>query len=275
MEKNRYFIKQIHYDLATGFRQNILILAVYFVGTIIFSQVQLHEFMDMNLGISWGSSIGAMFKGIKELSEMGQEFNSFRIPIEWLWFHICYLIGIAAYPMHDYDERGYQFLIRAGSKKIWWISKCVWVIVYCAASYLVFWLGIGVSDIISMNSFSLRDDTYFGTVYNYMAHGQLYYIIFAMPALVMAATAMMELMLVFMKNEIVAVIIVFSYIVMSAYIKNPLLIENYIMISRYDFSNIGRELIVGTIICLVFTVMSVILGYLNFKRIEWGNRKCT
>ena len=99
--KNRYLLKQIRYDVRTGLRQNIWLLVVYFVGTIVFTQVQLHEFVDMNLGISWGSGIGALFKGINELSELKHNFNSFRIPIEWMWFHICYLIGIAAYPMHD------------------------------------------------------------------------------------------------------------------------------------------------------------------------------
>lgn len=272
--KNRYLLKQIRYDVRTGLRQNIWLLVVYFVGTIVFTQVQLHEFVDMNLGISWGSGIGALFKGINELSELKHNFNSFRIPIEWMWFHICYLIGIAAYPMHDYDERGYQFLIRAGNKKIWWMSKCIWVIVYCSISYVIFFAGIGVSNIISMKSFSVDDDTYFGSLYSYISHGQLYYVIFVMPLLVMIATAMLELMAVFIKNEIVGIICVFSYIVISAYQKNPILIENYIMISRYNFSNLHNELIVGTFICVIVIFVSAVVGYMNFKKKEWGNHKC-
>lgn len=48
--------------------------------------------------------------------------------------------------------------------------------------------------------------------------------------------------------------------------KNPILIENYIMISRYNFSNLHNELIVGTFICVIVIFVSAVVGYMNFKK---------
>ena len=46
--KNRYLLKHIRYDVRTGLRQNIWLLVVYFVGTIVFTQVQLLLFSTLN-----------------------------------------------------------------------------------------------------------------------------------------------------------------------------------------------------------------------------------
>ncbi len=41
---------------------------------------------------------------------------------------ISSLFVSAFYPVMDYNERGYQFLLRAGSRGSWWKSKLVWVV---------------------------------------------------------------------------------------------------------------------------------------------------
>lgn len=274
LKKNNYFIKQILYDLKTGFSQNGWLLLVYFIGTIVLSQVQLRELIDMGLCISNGSGLVAMLKGIKEISEMNYDLNSFRIPVEWIWLHVGYLIGVAGFPMHDYDERGYQFLIRSRNKKIWWFSKCAWVFIYSISCCIIFYLSMGVSNLVCINNLGTIDETYFGSLSTYVPSAQLFYIMFIMPILSIIAFSMVELMVIFMKNEIIGIVIVLIYIIASAYKKNPLLVGNYLMICRYDFSRLGTEIILGTIICLIIIVGSVIVGYMNFKKIEWGNHKC-
>lgn len=60
--------------------------------------------------------------------------------VEWLLVNLCILYATLNYVFSDFDVMGIQFLSRAGKRKIWWNSKCVWQICFITIAHSIVYI---------------------------------------------------------------------------------------------------------------------------------------
>lgn len=199
----------------------------------------------------------------------------FRIPMEWFLFHIGYLFFILRYPFRDYAERGYQFLLRSGSKGIWWLSKYIWTIGtaigYCLIFYTITFLW---SILLGREIFWQQTDRW-GLGLGECGRQEMIWLLFVMPVLVSAALSAFVLLISFIWNQAGAVISMLTVLVASAYWKHPLLIGNYTMICRYNIvgGRLEEQLLCGCVICTCLLLIFGLIGYISFCKRELMKRE--
>lgn len=259
--------RQIWYDIQAG------TLSIWY-DYLIYAAVLLFITKSMYRGMTWFDSLSGYFRGIAESSAM-ESASIFRIPIEWFFFHMGYLFFVVRYPFRDYAERGYPFLLRSGSKAIWWLSKYLWTvgtaIGYCLIFYTVPFLW---SRIIERERFWQQTDRW-GVGLGECSRNEIIGLLFLMPVLVSAALSTVLLLVSFLWNQAGAVISMLTILVASAYWKHPFLIGNYTMLCRYSIAE-GRlkgQILYGCIICAGLMLLSGMVGYISFCKREFIKRE--
>lgn len=255
--------KQLKYDVKTGIVNEWKIYLFFIVVIIVLCASISNEAYRRRLGsLTLADYLTKIFCGMKDFSNADRT-ATFLIPQEWFIVQIFFVILVSRYPKTDFDERGYQVLIRSKSKKNWWISKCVWVlcntVLYYSIIYLViiafahFSGGLSVeakSDIWKNGVVILNTKKFMVTV-------------FIMPAVVSFTFGIIEMCISFLTSSIIAVFCIITYLVMSAYWCNLILIGNYTMLLRKEeiIGNQGVNSECGVAICFILTALCIIIGY--------------
>lgn len=260
---------QIRYDIQTGtilaWKEFIvliffIVLIIFTMYNYIFSNAALH-----NKEITWLDYMCGFFKGMREISSMDRNQN-FNIPIEWFLPQVVYYLIVAKYPRSDFEERGYQFLIRSGSKRNWWYSKCIWVCLNALVYYGIVYLTIMIAAAITgnLNLWNVRD--IWGLRMDLLSPVQLIITLFVMPVLIAIAYGLLEMFLSFLWNPLVAVIIMLAICIASAYWCSPLLLGNYTMLLRnkWLFPNYDISMVFGMVYAIIIGIVSAAAGYQYF-----------
>lgn len=267
----RKFSRQIRYDIQTGILlawkdYSLLILVVILIIFAMYNKIYSNAIIQ-NRDIQWVDYLSGFFMGMKEFSSMDRNI-SFNIPIEWFLIQVGFYLTIAKYPLVDFKERGYQFLIRSGSKRNWWYSKCIWVCIHTLVYYGVIYLTTMIVSGITGKLYLWNVQDIWGLQMNRFSPKQLILTIFIMPVLIAMASGMLEMVLSFIWNPLLAVISMLVVCVASAYWFNPLLPGNYIMLLRnkWLFSSYNISLSFGIIYSIVVGIISAVGGYYYFLR---------
>ncbi len=108
-------LKIIFWDIKTG----ILVIWKWMVFAVLLQIVLIIPRLQFIRQGAWGEMAMQIctyiWEGIPGFIHAGQGVI-FRIPMEWYLIQISSLFVSAFYPVMDYNERGYQFLLRAGSR---------------------------------------------------------------------------------------------------------------------------------------------------------------
>ena len=92
----------------------------------------------------------------------------FEIPIAWLMIQLYIAFVIGNYAIQDMSGYGQQFLIRATTKKQWFIGKCFYCVTNVLLYYLlVYFVVIAYSLVMGTASFSFSSDICFTNAYLY------------------------------------------------------------------------------------------------------------
>lgn len=264
--------RQIGYDIKTGMSHVWKKYVVYVLVLALFTCSMYHNsrFIIAEKGFSWLDCISGYFRGMYDFS-LVERTQAFRIPIEWFVFHMGYVLLGISYPYHDYAERGYQFLIRAGSKKLWWMSKYLWSIGNAVLYCLIFYGITRLFTVVIDESTLWNGSDIWGFGLGDFANIYVAGVLFLMPVMTAAAIAALELCLSFIWNQTGAFITVLMVLVASAYWKHPMLIGNYTMLYRYSLQQekLGQQLLVGVGLCLIIMIVSGVAGYKAFERQEF------
>jgi hypothetical protein len=240
----------------------LIVLILFTMYNYIFCNAALQ-----NYEISLLDYLSGFFKGMREFSTSDRNQN-FNIPIEWFLIQVGHYLIIAKYPRFDFEERGYQFIIRSGSKRNWWYSKCIWVCVNTVVYYGTIYLTIMVAAAFTgnLNLWNVKD--IWGLQMNLLSPIQLIITLFVIPVLFAIAFGMLEMFLSFLWNPLVAVIIMLTVCVASAYWDNPLLPGNYSMLLRnkWMFPNYNISMEFGFIYAIIIGFVSAVGGYHYFYR---------
>lgn len=197
----------------------------------------------------------------------------------WVLFFMITLYTLLYYPSADLKGAGRQILLASKSRTLWWLSKCLWVVL---GSIMVFsilpvfqWilaLLINLEPSMQYRSFhllSLQNLAYEQT--------RLNIILLIMPCAVLAVTALLQMLLSFIVKPVYAYLTSVIWIFLSLPIRTPLFIGNYALLMRYTpYFKDGVSLISGGIILATLFVLVIGVGLYYFNHLDiWSQKNQT
>ncbi|MDD6071572.1 MAG: hypothetical protein PUC12_12300 [Clostridiales bacterium] len=267
--------RQFMYDIHAGILQSWKLYVVYAIVLIVITcsvSAECKNYISKNQ-YSWFDCISVFFRGIYDFSR-AERTQNFRVPVEWFSFHMgCVLLGVR-YPYYDYSQRGYQYLMRSGSKMIWWFSKVLWnnfhVLLYCFCFYIIT-LFVTVLD---GGKLIWNKSDLWGIGLDNRGISFVIVVLFVMPVLVSMVLSGFGLFLSFCWNQTGAVIGVMTILIASVYWNSKFLVGNYTMICRYPFmeEKNGNILLFGIGLCIFLILFINVLGYAVFYKREEARR---
>lgn len=197
----------------------------------------------------------------------------FNVPVAWLSFQIGISYLIAYFAADDLDSFAKNVLIKAKSRSVWWVSKCLWCVLYIVAFYCVsatFILGYCIFKGIDLSvkpSAELMLKLYGQNAVN-TKMWLFIFIAVGLPMLANIAIALVQLLLSLAINPVVSFATVCSLYIISAYYTNELLIGNFTMWQRSYYivkQGVGSD--IGFLLCLIIILITLLVGdiYINKK----------
>lgn len=283
-KKNKYILlRQLVYDFKTGimleWKQYVFLLIFIILFCFHFlHKINIYSYLNPLDKPNFSDYLVALFKG-KEYFDVLTFKDTFTLPAVWMTVNFYLAIIISIYPMKDYNERGYQFLLRVEKKSYWWISKCIWVIfsvsLYYGILYFVLFLFSCYSGGLSFSPNNMIS-TYISEI-NIENINTVKFILITIvaPIAVSISLSLLELTLSFIFNPMAAILMIIIYQIASAYWCKYFLVGNYTMICRNSviIGSKGVNSGIGIIICVIISMFSVIAGYLIFKNVELTSKK--
>jgi hypothetical protein len=183
---------------------------------------------------------------------------------------IAYIIGY--YAMTDLDTYGKQILIRSGSRKKWWTSKCIWNGFNVIIMYFIIYAIAILSAII--NNAKISNKLTYEIVSEAcdidMINGGIntnLIILFLMPVIMSLAMSMLQMTIALIFSPIIGFIVSQSIVFLSTIYEKKWLFTNYGMLS-HNYVTCGSAIVYkeGIVICAGIYMVSAIVGFVYFSR---------
>jgi len=264
--------RQIIYDMKIILsfqhkRHLIFIIIIVFLFMLFHRKVNGYTAILEDDGIGFWDYLIYIFCGKNKMNNLTQ-LDIFDMPVEWLLIHSYILLAVGTYPKVEYGERGYQFLLRAGNKWCWWISKGFYIITDVMLYYFSIMLVALVFSILngtSINNIN-KDILYyvFGIDGSKLTMNDIVRSTVIMPLLIIIALCITLMFISFVVNIMISVIILLAYLSVSAYWCSKWLLGNYTMVLRTD----EVPFVAGVLIACGITVIFFLWGYLYFNQMD-------
>lgn len=271
--------KLLKYDIKQGFfyvKWCLLMVAVFtFVSCIDFYSGKNRYYTGNGITpieATFFDYLFYLFKGMKEYLPHG--YMIFKLPIKWFLFQVCYLLGVLYYPYRDLQNSvGSIVIVKGSSRRTWWVSKCVWCILYILAVYSIIYIVIAVfclmaSELLSWSFTSqLMKDYMDINVLPYASEKDVLLFVLVVPVLVSIVMSTFELFTGALTKPIVGFFLTTLYFLTSAYKLSPYLLGNYLMgVRSCFFIENGVHAEIGIYLCLVNFSFLLVMGKLLIGR---------
>ena len=259
------FRRQIIYDLRAGTIQYWKQYSVIFLFFLLLHFIFITSYQGEN-SLSYFDYIWNFVKGIPPFA--GADRNqSFSIPMEWAVLHIICMFMNLKYPYIDLYERNIQFFIYSASRRNWWLSKCIWVVMNTVIYYSFFWLGAAVVNFIRQGGASSQ-------VLIEINLWKQVLMLFVLPIFVSIAIGMVAVVFTVFWNPIIGMIVGLGIYIASVYWENSILIGNYSMIIRNYWVKGEGEIhtVKGILFSIIIILFTIAAGSLLIQKKEI-NRK--
>lgn len=269
--------RQVFHDIKLGIGMEWRYYILFCLALVLFLMINQNQsiFGNENDGATWGDFFGYFFLGIEKSKGLVDQTTGFHLPFEWFFLQTYVLYSAIKYPKQNYEECGYQVLIRTRSKSNWWISKTIWCLLHVSIYYILFYL----ITFLFCSGFGGNVDWHMssgrGLRLDQVSELKLAFILFVMPFIISSSLCLLSITLSFCKNSIFALIIDLIILISSVYWKNDYLIGNYSMLYRYYSVKFRdtMEIKKGLIICGLLALISIIVGLILFNKKEWNGRR--
>ncbi len=206
----------------------------------------------------------------------GQEF---QFPIPWLLFWGCAFLGTLSYPRRDLTSYGQQILIRMDRRALWWISKCIWIVVNSLLALLVHALVILLFALANGIPFHFENQpeltlSLFTNYYELaptlnLSKIQVIGLTLLLPLAFLISVALLQLLLSLVIPPMFAFFVTLSVLIVSAFVNSPFLIGNYAMVLR------SSSLIVDGVVLahgfLIFAALAAVVFFTGLYAIKHIN----
>lgn len=276
------FMRQIAADVKAGvIGKRVFYIAVCFLSigvTLLFMAESSRLTVNGKIGgmISCGDAICYLFRGMKEYDpSMRVSFEIADACLRWNVF-LAFLIG--AYPADSLKTTGKNIIVRSGSRRQWWLSKCVW----CAAAVLVFYFSIYVGIVIGtfLAQLFLENVTWHSLAVNpqlfqrlfetQMQEGSQSFLLakaVVLPVLASLAISGVQMLVTFVVNGAAGYMAVLALCGFSAYYMRWFLPGNAMMLYRYcEVNPDGIGIVLSSAACGVYFGICVLAGALWFEK---------
>lgn len=289
---------QIKYDFINGivhqWKKFLLIAVVYavlitdflvrcktkhFMGQYTSSDIILYIFRGMLEGRTkqkrtFYNIILYIFRGMRWIVDVQTDIN---IPTAYILPNILIGFAIGNYPFKDINGYGGMVLMRAGKKLVWWISKCIWAVLTACICYGILILEIaGVS--LAGGRLSLQVnrqvcisiDGYDKTlIKNNPNLTRLAVYMISVGLLTTIAICLVQICVSQIMGPIIGYIAVVVIMIMGVFFRSFLFIGNGFMALRnIMYTPEGGSLTLTIIADIMLIVISVIAGYVSFRRMD-------
>lgn len=269
------FLVLAHADLQEGFREiarHMLAACALFLGLMVLlllkmgaSGIPLSEasFTDFVLSAAGG---GAPYRP--------ESHAPFPLPIEWMLTMLLMMFIPLGYPLRNSMGIGKTLMIASGGRWNWWLSKCLWIILYVMAYWMCM---LVVAALCSLLVSGELDPAPSESLYAFtwidrfaLVNGPR----LLMPALGAAiamscALCLAQLVLSLVIRPILSYACGATLLFASAFFFNPLLTGNYLMLSRSGvFIEHGTDPLVGCTIGAAISILSACIGGYAFQRTD-------
>ncbi len=199
-------------------------------------------------------------------------YEMYMIPVLWIFLQVLIGYMVGYYAMTDIDTYGQQVLLRSGSRRKWWFSKCVWNSVTVIGLYVIIYGAAVLSGVIGGAGMKMKltgeivtsvcnVDTLGGTTRDHCI------ILLFMPMLVSLALSMMQMTITLISSPIIGFISTQSIVFLSTLFENKVLFSNYGMLT-HNRVTCGSEIVwqQGIILCVGIYIVAAAFGMTYFVR---------
>ncbi len=159
----------------------------------------------------------------------------FEIPAVWLIFHWWPSFMISAYIIRNWKLQGGAVLLRTRSRELWWFGKCIWsminIFIYYAFSILIIFI---FSSIFGKISFEIQPIIH--DLSTEISEELLPYWLLTsgilLPFLISVGLVLGQLVFTICLNQAAGNIVILAVLITSAYLCDPILPGNYLMLLR-------------------------------------------
>lgn len=275
LKKTNFTAKKIKQDIQYGIVKRFIKFLPFFffclAVSILFYQnaVQLTESVP-----TFTDHLLYLFKGMPVRQTESHE--PFKVPYIWLFFnlYIAYLIG--NYPQNELKGIGTSLLLRLQSRKIWWLSKCVWNVLTVSICYFLIFLSV-FSICLFTGGLSLSATPQIQQIFSQIQlshaseHALLLYVIF-LPILTSIAVSLFQMSFSFIVSPLFSyVCIITMYILSAYYAKLPFGNFSMLLRSRLFYAQ-GYGLSTALLFDGGLIILSVIIGFWRFKKYNILNK---
>lgn len=248
----------------------------YLVAALLFSLSGLH-FWDIlrfeSEKATWMDFMIYIFKGSETFNLSTSE--QLKLPISWIMVIGGCLFLNLDYFLNDMTATGQQILFRCNSRKGWFISKCVWIILSC-----IFYYGIGMiatllltisvgGDLSMVNNPVLTQGLYLLSEPIELTSCEGICIGIILPLLTIIALCMMQMTLSLFVKPIFGFLTCICSLVLAVYVNSPFIIGNGAMTLRTALQSEGNmDLLAAGITCIGVTGLSIVIGTLRFSSMD-------
>lgn len=269
--QNKVFRQLIQHDLHTGLLSN---LPKYLLGAFVFCFGAIMFFSSAQAMELQGSAFDCavfIYRGMHVYIPADNEI--FPIPMLWLMLQIVIAFLIISYPTQDLYAYGIQVLTRAKSRKLWWLSKCVWNLISVLLFYFMGFIVIIIFSLLSGDpSFALNEQSNIMInefVIQSVPYSKVFTAVFVLPVLTSCAVSLLQMVLNFILQPIYSYLVVISLLLASAYYSSPFLIGNYSMLLRNEIVYEGGvNTTIGMAVNLLIMLFCIFFGMHYLKRYD-------
>lgn len=211
-----------------------------------------------------------IFRGMEAVESMGA-LEKIQLPIPWLVVVGGSLYISLDYLQNDLTTAGQQIMVRCHSRKMWYLSKCLWNISNC---FVYFGIGLMVPAIFSLTGGSLElspSSELTASLFWFTAPIELsglcvFTIAVVLPFLTMAALNMLQMTLCLFLKPIFSFLSCVCLLITSLFWCSPFSLGNGAMTLRSSvMTDNGIKPLVSAVICLAVLFVCVIVGTMKFQ----------
>lgn len=272
--------KLLGHDLYCGLLRwrYLLVPALFLLPCLTLLQIAGHtrEYEEALFSTAWADYLLFAFQG-KEFIVRIDPTSPILLPITWLAAMVGCLLMNLDYFLSDLTKEGMQVILRSGSRRGWYLSKCLWNLAACGLYCLLAFLTTLVFSLVTGGSASLASTPELS--YDILNSGEQGWISLApwqtavagmlLPYLTLAALSMLQMTLCLFYKPILSFIVSAGILVVSVYVRSPLVLGNGAMSIRSAFVNPeGVSPAAAALAAIAVLLVSAALGTAQFQRTD-------
>lgn len=291
-KESKGIVRFIKADVIRGLKTNTVKYAVMFLFVIV-SIYMLNRMITSHQQIGDVCNNAGFFDYLLYLVQGTQKYipgksSTFQIPVLWMVMNIIPAFLVCSYAVRDMEGQGMYMLLKNRSRRVWWLSKCIWNVVTVTLLYVIVWGTLFLGTVLGHHSISgiwtihkdicevimempVQSMPQAGQLPVDIYHSGLFLLaVIIVPFVISMEISLIQMTFSLIIGPVISFMVVVIICVLSAYFMNPLLLENYTMLMRSNLvlGNSGMNLMAGVIAAIVLGSITILLGFRYFSRMD-------